>query len=89
MNAAAKAIQQKIRVTKISQCVLIHIILMTCHHVTSAKSVNMRSKCFELIQDIESAVTAQLKAILDEDFQRCFRKWQEGWEKCVWDERAS
>jgi len=37
----------------------------------------MKGKCFELIQDIETATTAQLKSLTKEDFQNCFRKWQE------------
>jgi len=43
----------------------------------------MKGKCFELIQDIEAAMTAQLKTLTKEDFKNCFRKWQERWDKCV------
>jgi len=48
--------------------------------------MTMKGKRFELIQDIEAAMTAQLKTLTKEDFQNCFRKWQERWDKCVWSE---
>jgi len=43
----------------------------------------MKGKRFESVQDIEAATTAQLKILMKEDFQNCFRKWQEQWHKCV------
>jgi len=45
--------------------------------------MTMKGKRFESIQDIEAARTAQLKTLTKEDFQNCFRKWQERWDKCV------
>ena len=45
--------------------------------------MNLNGKCFESIQDIEAATTAQLKTLMKEDVENCFRKWQERWEKCV------
>jgi len=39
--------------------------------------MTMKVKRFESIQDIEAAMTAQLKTLTKEDFQNCFRKWQE------------
>ena len=45
--------------------------------------MTMKGKGFEAIQDIEAAKTAQLKTLTEEDFQNCFRKWQERWDKCV------
>ena len=45
--------------------------------------MTMKGKRFESIQDIEAATTAQLKTLKKEDFQNCFRKWQEQWDKCV------
>ena len=46
--------------------------------------VKMTTKCkrFESIQNIEAATTAQLKTLTKEDFQNCFRKCQEQWDKC-------
>jgi len=38
--------------------------------------MTMKGKRFELIQDIEAVMTAQLKTLTKEDFQDCFRKWQ-------------
>ena len=43
----------------------------------------MKGKGFESIQDIEAAMTVQLKTLTKEDFQNCFRKWQERWDTCV------
>jgi len=45
--------------------------------------MTMKGKDFESIQDIEAAMTVQLKTLTNEDFQNCFRKWQERWDKCV------
>jgi len=45
--------------------------------------MTLKGKGFESIQDIEAATTAQLKTFTKEDFQNCFRKWQERWDKCV------
>jgi hypothetical protein len=45
--------------------------------------MTMKGKGFESSQDIETATTAQVKTITKEDFQKCFRKWQERWVKCV------
>ena len=39
--------------------------------------MTMKGKRFESIQDIEAAMTAQLKTLTKEDLQNCFRKWQE------------
>ena len=45
--------------------------------------MTMKGKRFESIQDIEAATTAQLKTLTKEDFQNCFRKWQERWDMFV------
>jgi len=45
--------------------------------------MTMKGKHFESFQDMEAATTAQLKTLMKEDFQNCFRKWQERWDKCV------
>jgi len=45
--------------------------------------MTMKGKPFESIQDIEAAMTAQLKTLTKGDFQNCFREWQEWWDKCV------
>ncbi|EHA99136.1 Pre-B-cell leukemia transcription factor 1 [Heterocephalus glaber] len=39
--------------------------------------LTMKAKGVESIQDIEAAKTAQLKTLMKEDFQKCFRNWQE------------
>jgi len=39
--------------------------------------MTMKGKGFEMIQDIKAAMTTQLKTLTKEDFQNCFRKWQE------------
>jgi len=45
--------------------------------------MTMKGKRFESIQDVEAVTTVQLKTLMKEDFQNCFRKWQERWDKCV------
>lgn len=44
----------------------------------------MRSKHFVWIQNFKSDMMVQLKTLRKEDFQNCFRKWQEQWDKCIW-----
>jgi len=39
--------------------------------------MTVKGKRFESIQGIEAAMTVQLKTLTKEDFQNCFRKWQE------------
>ena len=48
----------------------------------SKVKMTMKGRRFESIQDIKAATTAQLKTLTKEDFQDCFRKWQERWGKC-------
>jgi len=43
----------------------------------SEVKMTTKGKRFESIQDIEAATIAQLKTLTKEDFQNCFRKWQE------------
>jgi len=45
--------------------------------------MTMKGKRFESIQNIEAGTTAQLKTHTKEDFQNCFRRWQERWAKGV------
>ena len=45
--------------------------------------ITMKCKRFASSQGIEAATTAQLKTLTKEDFQNCFRKWQERWDKYV------
>ena len=45
--------------------------------------MTMKGNHFESIQGIKAATTTQLKTLTKEDFQNCFRKWQERWDKCV------
>ena len=45
--------------------------------------MTVKGKRLVSIQDIEAATTVQLKTLEKEDFQNCFRKWQERWDKCV------
>jgi hypothetical protein len=69
---------------KMLRCVLIHLIHRIWHRATSGSSSKSKwpwkVTVFESIRDIEAA---QLKTLTKEDFQNCFRKWQERWDKCV------
>jgi hypothetical protein len=51
--------------------------------------MTMKGKRFESIQDLEAALTQQLKTLTKQDFQNCFRKWQERLDKCVRSEGGS
>ena len=72
---------------KISRCVLAHLIHRIWHRATSGSSpkvkMTVKGKSFESIQDVEPARTAQLQTLTKDDFQNCFRKWQERWDKCA------
>jgi len=63
---------------KILRCVLIHLIHLNWHRATSGSppkvKMCMKGKRFESIQDIEAATTEQLKTLMKDDFQNCFRK---------------
>jgi septation ring formation regulator EzrA len=43
----------------------------------------MKGKRFVTIQEIEAVTTTHLKGLTKDDFQNCFKKWQEHWNKCV------
>jgi hypothetical protein len=43
----------------------------------------MKGKRFASIPDIEADTTTRLKGLTKDDFQNCFKKWQERWNKCV------
>jgi hypothetical protein len=44
---------------------------------------SMKGKRFASIPEIEAAPTTRLKGPTKDDFQNCFKKWQERWNKCV------
>ena len=69
---------------KILRCVLICLTQLNRHRATSGSSLKsvkmtMKAKHFELRQTPHRAI----KTLVKEDFQNCFRKWQEQWDKCV------
>jgi transposase len=43
----------------------------------------MKGRRFNYVEDIQANATRQLKAITKSDYQRCFRQWQERWNKCI------
>ena len=43
----------------------------------------MKGRRFDYVEDIQANVTRQLRAITKSDYQRCFRQWQERWNKCI------
>lgn len=52
------------------------------HHPTPPNQKDpKRLLCFESVQDTEVATTLQLKMLMKENFQNCFSKWQEWWDK--------
>jgi len=43
----------------------------------------MKGRRFNYDEEIEANVTRQLRAITKSDYQRCFHRWQEHWNKCI------
>jgi len=43
----------------------------------------MKGRRFDYVEDIQANATRQLRAIKKSDYQRCFRQWQEHWNKCI------
>ena len=43
----------------------------------------MRGRRFVYVEDIQANATRQLRVITKSDNQRCFRQWQERWNKCI------
>jgi len=43
----------------------------------------MKGCRFNYVEDIQANATRQLRAITKSDYQRCFRRWQECWNKCI------
>jgi len=43
----------------------------------------MKGRRFDDIEEVQANTTRQMTAITKIDFQRCFRKWQERWNKCI------
>jgi len=43
----------------------------------------MKGRRFQDIEDIEKNVTAALKAIPQQEFEKCFQQWQHRWSKCI------
>ena len=43
----------------------------------------LKRRRFESRKDIIEKTTAELRSIPEEEFKRCFQKWQRRWEKCV------
>jgi len=71
---------------KLLRCTLIHLIHWIWHRdfwLFPKVKMTIKGTRFESIQDIEAAMTVQLKTLTKEDFQNCFRKWREQWNKCV------
>ena len=43
----------------------------------------MKGRRLDYVENIQANVTRQLRAITKSDYQRCFRQWQERWNKCI------
>jgi len=43
----------------------------------------MKGRRFDYVEDNEANATRQLRAITKSDYRRCFRQWQEHWNKCI------
>jgi len=66
-----------------------HILLtpLTLLRATSSCSPQlkktMKGRRFDYVEEIEANATRQLRAITKSDYQRCFRQWQERWNKSI------
>ena len=45
--------------------------------------MTLKEKRFETNDDIKATTKDRLMLLKKEDFQTCFRQWQERWNKCV------
>jgi len=43
----------------------------------------MKGHRFDHVEDIQVNATRQLRAVTKSDYQKCFRQWQECWNKCI------
>jgi hypothetical protein len=43
----------------------------------------MKGNPFDTIPEIEAATKECLRALTKDDFQSCFRSWQDRWNKCM------
>jgi len=43
----------------------------------------IKGRRFDDTEEVQTKVTRQMRAITESDFQRCFRQWQECWNKCI------
>jgi len=43
----------------------------------------MKASRFDYVEDIQANMTRQLRDITKRDYQRCYRQWQECWNKCI------
>jgi len=43
----------------------------------------MKGRRFDDVEEIEANTSRQMRAITESDYQRCFGRWQERWNKCI------
>jgi len=49
----------------------------------SQLKTTMKGRRFDDNEEVQANATRQMRAITKSDFQRCFRQWQERWNKCI------
>ena len=57
--------------------------LAPCDFLFPQLKKTMKGRRFDYVEDIQANATRQLRAIIKSDYQRCFRQWQEHWNKCI------
>jgi transposase len=57
--------------------------LALCNFLFPQLQKTMKGRRFDYIEEIEANTKKQLRAITKSDYQRCFRQWQERWNKCI------
>jgi hypothetical protein len=45
--------------------------------------IKLKGRRFDDVDTIKMNTTRELNMLSHEDFQRCFQKWQERWDKCI------
>jgi len=59
---------------------------LTLHHdffLFPQLKKTMKSRRFDDIEEVKANSTRQMRAVTKSDFQRCFRQWQERWNKGI------
>jgi len=57
--------------------------LAPCDFLFLQQKKTMKGRRFDDIEEVQANMMRQMRDITKSDFQRCFRQWQECWNKCI------